>query len=114
MQCKQYTTIHMKKQKIPPPGKEYLFLKADWRTDRSTQCGKSRALTKVVKNIISIVLFEQKCVIIKEVLNSEQPKKYMVTIGLDQSLSNSDIHEHRCLESIKKLYNSSGNVDSQQ
>ena len=30
----------------------------------------------------------------------------MVTIGIDQSLSNSVLYEHRCLENIKKLYKS--------
>ena len=31
--------------------------------------------------------------------------KYCVqTIGIDQSLSDNDLHEHKCLENIKKLY----------
>ena len=32
----------------------------------------------------------------------------MVTIGVYQSLSNSTMYEHRCLENIKKLYKSAG------
>ena len=52
---------------------------------------------------MSIVLFEQKCVIIKEVLNLEQRKKNIITIGVDQSLSNSALYGHRYLENIKKL-----------
>ena len=38
----------------------------------------------------------------------------MVTIGVDQSLSNSTIYEHRCLENIKKLYKSVRKFDDQQ
>ena len=37
----------------------------------------------------------------------------MVTIGVDQLLSNSDLEEHRCLENIKKLYKSAGKCDNQ-
>ena len=38
----------------------------------------------------------------------------MVTIGVDQLLSNSAMYEHRCLENIKKLYKSVGKCDEQQ
>ena len=38
----------------------------------------------------------------------------MVTTELDQSLRNSRIYEHRCLENVKKLYKSSGKWDDQQ
>ena len=38
----------------------------------------------------------------------------MVTIGKDQSLSNSDLYRNRRLENIKKLYKSSGKYDYQQ
>ena len=38
----------------------------------------------------------------------------MVTIGVEQSLSDSAIYEHIFLENIKKLYKSSGNFDYQQ
>ena len=38
----------------------------------------------------------------------------MVTIVFDQPLSNSAMYEHRCLESIKKLYKSSGKCNDQQ
>ena len=31
-------------------------------------------------------------------------KQYMVTTGIDQSLSNCAMYGHRCLENIKKLY----------
>ena len=38
----------------------------------------------------------------------------MVIIGVDQSLSNSALFEHRCLENIKKLYKLAGKCDDQQ
>ena len=38
----------------------------------------------------------------------------MVKIGVYQSLSNSYFYEHRCLENIKKLYQSAGKCDDQQ
>ena len=38
----------------------------------------------------------------------------MKTIGIDQSLKNSDIIEHRCLKNINKLYQHYGKCDNQQ
>ena len=38
----------------------------------------------------------------------------MVAIGIYQSLSNSDLYEHRCLENINKLYKNAGTCDYQQ
>ena len=38
----------------------------------------------------------------------------MVTIGIDQSLINSAMYEHICLENIKKLYTYAGKCDDQQ
>ena len=35
----------------------------------------------------------------------------MITIGIDQSLSNGAMYEHRCLENINKLYTSSVKCD---
>ena len=37
----------------------------------------------------------------------------MVNIGIDQSLSNSETYEHRCLENINKLYTFTGKCDDQ-
>ena len=47
-------------------------------------------------------------------MKSEQPKQYMVTIGLYQLLSNSAMYEHRSLENINNLYKYSGKCDYQQ
>ena len=38
----------------------------------------------------------------------------MVTIGVDQSLINSEMYEHRCLENINKLYKSAGKCYEQK
>ena len=71
-------------------------------------------MTKFIYLIIDIESFEQKCVILRGLLQSYQPKQYMVTIGIDQSLSNSTMYSHRCMENIKKLYTSAGKCDNQQ
>ena len=47
-------------------------------------------------------------------MKSEQLKQHIVTIGVDQSLSNSAMYEHRYLENICKLYKISGKCDNQQ
>ena len=75
----------------------------DGKTAHSGQCSKSPALTKVIYLILGIHLFGNQCVIIKWMLRSERLKQHVVSIGFDQSLSNSEIYEHRCLEYIKKL-----------
>ena len=38
----------------------------------------------------------------------------MVTIGVDQSLRNSEMYEHRFMENMMKLYKYSGKCDDQQ
>ena len=38
----------------------------------------------------------------------------MVTIGVEQYLSDNDLYEHRCLENNKKLYKPSDKFDDQQ
>ena len=63
--------------------------------------------------VLDIESFEQYCVIIKGLLQSDWLKQQMVIIGIYQSLSNFAMYEHRCLENIKKLYTSAGKYDSQ-
>ena len=58
---------------------------------------------KVFDTIIYIVSFLKQYVILKIILQSEQPKKHMVTIEVDQWLSTSDLYEHMGLKNIKKL-----------
>ena len=51
--------------------------------------------------IIGVEFFEGGSVIIKGLLHSEQLKRYMVIIGVDQSLSKIVMYEHRCLEKLR-------------
>ena len=41
-------------------------------------------------------------------------EQHMVTIGIDQYLSNSALYEHRCLENINRVYKSGGKCDYKQ
>ena len=41
-------------------------------------------------------------------------KQHIVTIVVDQSISNKDLYEHICMEKIKKVYKFSGKCDNQQ
>ena len=47
-------------------------------------------------------------------LQSLRLKYHVQTIGVDQSLSNNALYEHKCLENIKKLYKHFGKCDDQQ
>ena len=60
----------------------------DGENAHAAQCLKSRTLTKVIDLMIAIESFEQQCVILKGLLQSDRLKLDMVTIGIDQSLSN--------------------------
>ena len=47
-------------------------------------------------------------------LQSPRLKDHMKTIGIDQSLSISNLFEHICLQKINKLYKHAENCDDQQ
>ena len=83
------------------------------KSAHAAQCYNSPVLTKLIGLILHFESFEQQCVIIKGLLQSDQLKKNIVTIEIDQSLSNCEMYEHRCLKSINKLYTSSGKCDYQ-
>ena len=68
-------------------------------------------MTKVTDSIILIDTFEQPCVLIKGMLHSLNLKDNVKTIGIDQSLSNSALFEHRWLQNTKKLYRHAGKCD---
>ena len=51
---------------------------------------------------------------LKDMLQSLQPKDHVETIGVDLSLSNNAIYEHKCLENIKNIYKQAGKCDDQQ
>ena len=58
-------------------------------------------LTKAIDTIIDIYSFEHHCVILKMLLPPERLKHHMVIIGVDQSLINSALYEHKCLENTR-------------
>ena len=68
----------------------------------------------MIDYVISIDTFEQQCVFLKFMLQSPRLKYHVNTIGIDQSLSNSALYEHKCLQNIKKLYKRSSKCDNQQ
>ena len=84
------------------------------KTSQVYKCIKSRMMTNVVDSITLIDAFEQKCVVIKGVLESPRLKYHVNTIGINQSLSNNALLEHKCLQNIKKLYKHAVNYDNQQ
>ena len=86
----------------------------DGKTSQAARCIKSRIMTKVIDYVLSIDTFEQQCVVLKGMLQSPRLKYHVQTIGIDQSLSNNAIYEHKCLENIKKLYKQAGKCDDQQ
>ena len=68
----------------------------------------------MIDSVLLIDIFEQQCVLIKVMLQSLRLKHHVQTIGIDPSLSNNALYEHKCLENIKKLYKQSGKCDNQQ
>ena len=89
------------------------FLK-DGKTDQAARCIKSSRMTKVTDYVLSIDTFEQQFVVLKGMLQSPLLKDHVHTIDIDQSLSNNDIYEHKCLENNKILYKQAGKSDGQQ
>ena len=89
--------FHRPVQKLPPPVKWYLCFQMDGEISHAAQCYKLSAFIILIDLIIDIHSFDHQCVIIKVILQSKRLKQHMVTIGVDQSLSNSAMYEHRCL-----------------
>ena len=67
-------------------------------------------MTKVIDSIISINKFEQQCVVLKGMLQSPRLKYHVHTIGIDRSLSNNAIYEHKFLGNIKNYTNKLASV----
>ena len=61
-------------KKLPPPRKEYFCFQKYGKSAHSSQCDKSRGLTKVIDTIINIDSFDQQSVILKGMLKSELMK----------------------------------------
>ena len=86
----------------------------DGKTAQATRCDKSRIMTKVIDSVLSVDSFEQQCVVLKGMFQSPWLKDHIQTIGIDLSLSNNAIYEHKFLENIKKLYKQAGKCDEQK
>ena len=86
----------------------------DGKTYQAARCIKSRIITKVIDDVLSIDTLEQQFFLLKGMLQSPQLKYHIHTIGIYQYLSNNAIYEHKCFENMKKLYKQSGKWDDQQ
>ena len=71
-------------------------------------------MIKVIDYVLSIDSFEQKCVVIKVMLQSPWLNDHVQTIGIHPYLSKYAIYEHKCLENIKKLYKLADKCNNQQ
>ena len=67
----------------------------------------------MIDYVLLIDTFEQQCVVIKVMLQSPRLKYHVETIGIDQSLINNALFDHKCLQNINKLYKHSGKCDDQ-
>ena len=86
----------------------------DGKTFHAATCIKSIIITKLIDYVLSIDTFEQQYVVFKGILQSTRFKDQWQTIGIDQSLRNDSLYEHKCLQNIKKLYKHAVNFDYQQ
>ena len=86
---------------LRPVGKEYMCFMKEGKSDQAARCIKARIITKVIDYVISIDTFEEQCVVLKGIFQSLQLKYHVQTIGIDQSLSNNAIYEHKCLKNIQ-------------
>ena len=84
------------------------------KSDQAAKCIKSRIMNKVIDYVLSIDTFEQKCVVLKGILQSTRLNDHVQTIGIYQSLSNNAIYEKKCLGNIKNVYRQAGKCDNQK
>ena len=71
-------------------------------------------MTNAIDCVLCIDTFEQQFFVLKDMLQSPHIKDPLKTIGIDQSLINSALFEHICLQNIKKLYQHAGKCYNQQ
>ena len=83
--------------KLPPLGKEYMCFHIDGKSTQEPKNVKSRIMPKVIDCVLSMDTFEQQYVVLNIILQLPRFKYYMKTIGIDHSLRNSALFEHRCL-----------------
>ena len=84
------------------------------KSDQAARCIESRIMNKVIDLVLSIDTFEQKCVMLKGMLQSPRLKHHVQAIGIYQSLSKNAIYEHKCIENNNKIYKQAGKCDFQQ
>ena len=96
------TTTTSNLSKIPSTRKEYLSFQTERENVQAAQCAKSKSKTKVMVTIFEIDPFEHKFVVIKVCCSLNIFKKYG-SYWSRPIIKNSFLHEHRCLENIKKL-----------
>ena len=51
-------------------GKEYMCFQIYFKSAQAAKCVKSRIMTKVIDCVLSVYIFEQKCVVLKVMLQS--------------------------------------------
>ena len=61
-------------------------------------------MTKVIDYVLSIDTFEQQPIVINGMLQIMWITDHVQTFGIDQSLRNNDIYEHKYIKNIKKVY----------
>ena len=86
----------------------------DGKSAQAAKCINSMITTYVIGCILSIDIFEEHCVVLKGMLQSPRLIYQGKTIGIDQSLSNSALFEHKCLQKPKNLYKHTGKCDDQE
>ena len=74
--------LHKTKQ-LPPASKQYFCFQINGISYHAAQCAKSRIMKKAIDYILSIDTFEQKCVVIKVMLQSPRIEDHMKNIGID-------------------------------
>ena len=62
-------------------------------------------MIKVIYFVLSIDTFEQKCVVLKGLLQSPRLKGHVQTIGIEPPLSKNDIYKQKYHENIKNHTN---------
>ena len=68
----------------------------------------------MIDSVLSIGTFEQKYVVLKCMLKLPCPKNNVKTIGIDQSLRNNALYEHKCIENTNNLYKHAGKCNNQK
>ena len=88
-----------------------IFLQDGGITAHTPKCAKSIELFKVVENILIVVSFDNKCVVLSIFLKRKQLKNHAVIIRADQKSTRIIFYYHKYLENTKKLYAKVGFFD---